>query len=131
MKLLKCRSLLIALAGLLWISSCMADELTVVVSTVMATYDKQTGKPVVYVIFPQASYEPLLQWSQNNVGKMVELLINSQVVHRTMLKEPLYDRKLIFSDPDWTDLAEANALRRQFVKSPHGQVELRSSSQSN
>ena len=131
MKSLKCRSLLIALAGLLWISSCMADELTVLVSTVMATYDKQTGKPVVYVIFPQASYEPLLKWSQNSLGQEIELLINGQVVHRTVLKEPLYDRTLVFSDPDWTDLAEANALRRQFVKSPHGQVELRSSSQSN
>jgi hypothetical protein len=130
-KLLKGRSLLIALASLLWISGCMADELTIVVGTVMATYDKQTGKPVVYVIFPQASYEPLLKWSQDNVGKMIELLINGEVVRQTMLKEPLYDRKLVFSDPDWIDLAGANALVRQFAKAPHGQVELRSSSQSN
>jgi len=130
MKWLKYRSLLIALAGLLWISGCMADELTVKVGVVTAKLDEQTGKPVVTVYFPQASYEPLLKWSQNNVGKMVELLINGQVVHRSMLREPLYGL-LVLSDADWSDLAEANALMRQFVQSPHGQVELRSSSQSN
>lgn len=124
MKLPRGRSVLIALASLLWISGYAADELTMTVATVMATHDKQTGKPVVYVIFPKASYEPLLKWSQDNVGKMIELLINGQVVRRTMLKEPLYDRTLVFSDPDWTDMAGADALRRQFISS-HGQVNLR------
>ena len=131
MKPFKCRSFLIAMPSLLLMSGGMADELTIKVATVIATIDKQTGKPVVNVIFPEASYEPLLKWSQDNVGKMIELLINGQVVRQTMLKAPLYDRTLIFSDPDWTDMAGAKAVVRQFAKSPHGQVDLRSSPQSN
>ena len=130
MKLLKGRSLLIAMASLLWISGCMADELTIVLSSAIASHDKRTEKPVVSLNFPKASYEPLLKWSHDNVGKMIELLVDGQVVRRTMLREPLYGGQLVFSDPDWTDQA-ANDLVRQISKAPKGEIELRSSSQSN
>ncbi|MGY4473163.1 hypothetical protein [Bradyrhizobium sp. USDA 3364] len=80
--------------------------------------------------FPSASSETLLKWSKENGGKMLELLVDGQVVHRAMLREPLYGGHLQFNNPDWTDEA-ANALVRQISKTPNGQVELRSSSKSN
>lgn len=130
MKACKGRSLLIVLASLLWISGAMADSLTIVLSGTDASHDKRTGKPVVSLTFPRASSEPLLKWSKENVGKMLELLVDGQVVHRSMLREPLYGGHLQINNPDWTDEA-ANDLVRQISKTPDGQVELRLSSQSN
>ena len=130
MKSFKDRSLLIVLASLLWISGCMADELTIVLSTAEATHDKRTGKPVVELRFPKTSAEPLLKWSQDNVGKMIELLVDGRVVHRTKLREPLYGPQLTFYDPEWTDEV-TNDLVRQISKTPNGKVELRSSAPSN
>ena len=130
MKSFKGRSLLIALASLLWISGCMADELTMVLKSAEATHDKRTGKPVVELTFPKAFSGPLLKWSHDNVGKMLELLVDGRVVYRAKLREPLYGGHLRFYDPDWTDEA-ANDLARQISKTPNGQVELRSSPQPN
>jgi len=59
MKSLKCRSVLIALVGLLWISGCMADELVVVLNSARLRlgHDKRTGKPVLNLIFAETSKE--------------------------------------------------------------------------
>jgi hypothetical protein len=130
MRLLKGRSLLIALASLLWISGCMADELTLALSRAEATHDKRTGKPIVDLAFAKASSEPLHKWSQDNVGKTIELLVDGQVVYRGKLREPMYGPHFSISGDDWTDEA-TNDLVRQISKTPNGEIELRSSSQSN
>jgi hypothetical protein len=51
MKSLRLRSRLIAMASLLWISGCMADELTVVLDGATAGHDKRTGRPVLNLAF--------------------------------------------------------------------------------
>ncbi|MGY4400752.1 SecDF P1 head subdomain-containing protein [Bradyrhizobium sp. USDA 3315] len=126
----KGRSLLFALASLLWISGCMADELALVLSSAEATHEKRTGKPVVDLAFPKASREPLHKWSQDNVGKMIELLVDGQVVYRGMLREPMYGPHLRIDGGDRTDEA-TNDLVRQISKTPNGEIKLRSSPASN
>jgi hypothetical protein len=63
MKSLNRRSVLIALASLLWISECMADELLVVLNSATTGHDKRTGKPVLNLIFAEASKERLHTFS--------------------------------------------------------------------
>jgi hypothetical protein len=130
MKSLKRRSLLIALASLLWISGCMANEVTVVLNSSMAGHDKRTGKPVLNLIFAEASKEQLRIVSADNLGKWVEFRADGRVVLRTVFREPIQFGHAQISDPSWTD-QEVIDLARQLSEAPKGEIEIRSSSPPN
>jgi hypothetical protein len=129
MKSLVRRSVLIALASLVWISGCTADELIVVLNSALADHDKRTGKPVLNLIFAEASKDRLLTFSAANLGQMVELRTDGRVVLKSVIREPLGIRFQV-SNPDWTDEA-AIELARQLSSAPKGEVEFRPSSKSN
>ena len=86
MKSLKCRSVLIALAGLLWISGCMADELAVVLNSATLGHDKRTGKPVLKLIFAQTCKKRLRIVGADNLGNQVEFRVDDRVVLTTVIR---------------------------------------------
>lgn len=129
MTLLNSRRVLIALASLLWISGCMADELMVVLNSATAGHDERTGKPVLNLVFAETSKERLRAFSTANLGQRVELRADGRVVLKSVIREPLGVGFQV-SDPDWTD-ETAIDLAQQLSKAPNGQVELRPASLSN
>lgn len=130
MKPSKCRSVLIAVASLLLMSACRADEIVVAISSATAGHDKRTGKPLLNLSVTEASQERLRSFGADNLGKMVEFRADGRVVLRTLIRTPLSVRFLQINDPSWTDQAVIE-LARQFSEAPRGEIELRPSSPSN
>ena len=104
MKSLKCRSVLIALVGLLWISGCMADELVVVLNSARLRlgHDKRTGKPVLNLIFAETSKERLRIVSADNLGNKVEFRVDDRVVLTTVIREPITFAHMQINDPSYS-----------------------------
>ena len=102
MKSLKCRSVLIALVGLLWISGCMADELVVVLNSARLGHDKRTGKPVLNLIFAETSKERLRIVSADNLGNKVEFRVDDRVVLTTVIREPITFARMQINDPSFS-----------------------------
>ncbi len=126
MKAFKRRSLLIALASLSWISTCMADEAVVVLKSATATHDKRTGKPVLNLTFAETSKERLRTVCADNLGKRIEFRVDGHVVVGSVIREPIESAHIQISDPTWTDEA-AIELARQFSSAPKGEIALRPS----
>ena len=129
MKSLEYRSFLIAQASLLLVSVCRADEVTVVISGATAGHDKRTGRPVLNLIFAEASKERLRRFSADNLGKMIEFRADGRVALSPVIREPLLSREVQINNPSWTDQAVIE-LARQLSEAPKGEIELRSSSPS-
>jgi len=130
MKSLNCRSVLVVLASLLLISGCMAGELVVVLSSATAGHDARTGKPVLNLVFTEASKERLRIFNADNLGQMVEFRVDGRVVLRPVIREPVLGVQVRISDPSWTDQAVID-LAQQLSNAPKGEIELRPSSSSN
>jgi preprotein translocase subunit SecD len=129
MKSLRCRSFLIAFISLLLISGCWADEL-VVLSSATAGHDDRTGRPLLKLIFAEASKERLRIFGAENLGQMVEFRVGGRVVLRPVLREPLAGEQAQISDPSWTEQAVMD-VAQQLSKAPKGEIELGPSSSSN
>jgi preprotein translocase subunit SecD len=129
MKSLKCRSFLIALINILLISGCMADELVVVLSGATADHDQRTGRPVLKLVFAEASKEKLRIFGADNVGQKVEFRVGGRIVLKPVLREPLAGGTAQISDPSWTDQAVID-LAQQLSNAPKGEIEIRPSSSS-
>jgi len=129
MKSLKCRSLLIALTSLLLISGCIADELVVVLSGATADHDHRTGRPVLKLIFADASNEKLHVFGADNVGQKVEFRVDGRLILKPVLREPLAGGTVQISDPSWTDQVVVD-LAQELSKAPKGEIEIRPSSSS-
>jgi preprotein translocase subunit SecD len=129
MKSLKCRSFLIALTSLLLISGCIADELVVVLSGATADHDLRTGRPVLRLIFADASKEKLRVFGADNVGQKVEFRVDGRLILKSVLREPLAGGTVQISDPSWTDQVVVD-LAQQLSKAPKGEIEIRPSSSS-
>jgi preprotein translocase subunit SecD len=107
----------------------MADELVVVLSGATADHDQRTGKPILKLIFAEASKEKLRIFGADNVGQKVELRVDGRVVVRSVIREPLAGGTLQIYDPSWIDEAVID-LAQQISKAPKGEIELRPSSSS-
>jgi hypothetical protein len=124
MKSLKYLSLLIALASVLWISACMADEAVIVLDSATAGHDQRTGKPILRLIF--ASKERFRTVSADNLGEKVDFLANGRVVLSPVVREPVLGGQIEISDQSWTD-QDVVELARQFSEAPKGEIEIRRS----
>ena len=126
MKSLKCRSVLIALASLLWISASMADEAVVVLDSATAGHDQRTGKPILHLIFAEKSKERFRTINADNLGAQVDFLVNGRVVVSSVVREPVLGGQIEMRDPSWTD-RDAIEIARQFSEAPKGEIEIRRS----
>jgi hypothetical protein len=129
MKLPYRRSIVIAMASLLWISGGIAAELPVVLKSATAGHDERTGKPLLNLVFAETSMERLRIFYAANLGKPVELRADGRTVLRSVIREPIMVAHVQLSDPDWTDQSVID-LARQLSDVPRGEVELRSASSS-
>lgn len=118
---LRRQSFRIALTSLLLISGCLADEL-VVLDSATAGHDERTGKPILKLIFAEASKERLRSISAENIGQRVELRVDGRTVLSSVLREPLSVVQVQISNPDWTDEAVVD-LAQQLSNSPKGEIE--------
>lgn len=77
MKHFKCRSSIVSLISLFWISGCVAEELRL--SGTTSGHDQRTGKPVLKLEISEASRETLRRFGADNSGQKVEFLVRGQV----------------------------------------------------
>jgi hypothetical protein len=124
MKTLKCRSLLIALTSLLWVSVCLADGVVVVLDSATVGHDQRTKQPILRLIF--ASKERFRTVSADNLGEKVDFLVSGRVVLTSVIREPLSGGQIEISDQSWTD-QDVVEFARQFSEAPKGEIEIRRS----
>jgi hypothetical protein len=126
MKSLKYLSLLIALASVLWISACMADEAVIVLDSATAGHDQRTGKPILQLSFAKTSKERFRTFNADNLGEKVDFLVEGRVIVSSVVREAVSGGEIEMRDPSWTD-QDAVELARQFSEAPKGEIEIRRS----
>ena len=125
MKSCTSQTLLIALATVLWISGCMAEQVVVPLVGAVADRDQRTGSPMLKLTFQEASKEKLRNFGNNHVGQKVEFCLHGQVLFTPVLREPMLGGTAQISDPSWTDQTVLE-LAKQLSDNPTAEIEIRS-----
>ena len=121
---LHCRSFLIALFSLLSISVCLADGMIVGLSNATADHDKRTGRPILNLMFSEASKQKLRTFSTENVGQKVELRVAGNLILTSVLREPLMGSSMEVSGGDWTDQIVIDPAQK-LSNAPNSEIEFR------
>ncbi|WP_316159107.1 MULTISPECIES: SecDF P1 head subdomain-containing protein [unclassified Bradyrhizobium] len=124
MMLLRCRSLLIVVTSLLFMSGCIAGDHVVVLTGATVGRDERTGRPILNLIFAEKSKETLRIISNSNLGRPLEIRVAGRTFLTPVLREPIGGATWQISDRDWTD-QEVNGLAEQLNNAPKGEIEFR------
>lgn len=102
----------IAAIGGLWIGSASAaDRVPLGIMNATQAFDPISSAPVVNIMLDRAGGAAMAEFSAENVGRVVDLYIDDEIVSSPLVREPILGRSLQISGSYSVEEATALAVR--------------------
>ena len=77
------------MAAILWIATCLAEPLRFDIAEAEVAYNQRTSEPVVSFRFTPDSARRFAEFTQRNVGHVIEMRVDGKVLSRPVIREPI------------------------------------------